>query len=275
MNSLYVVNLKGEKEPFSFKKVYESSIRVGASENLAQKIAETIKKEAKPGIKTADIYKRVKELLSKEELKPAFRFSLKEAMKKLGPTGFPFEKYVAEIFSSRGFKIELNQRIPGYCCNYEVDFLARKENSVLIGECKYRNIPGGKVDSNEALINYARFLDIKRGGFFKSDSVESILITNAKFTEKAIKYSNCVGVDLLGWRYPKKRGLESLIEEEKLYPITILPSLGDDIANVFAKKRMMLARNLLEIDIRSFSKKTIISQKKMKSLRGEAEILLH
>ena len=275
MSSLYVINLRGEKEPFSFQKVYESAKRVGASKELAKKIAGTIEKEAKPGIKTAEIYKRVKELLSEKELKPALKFSLKEAMKKLGPTGFPFEKYIGQVFSSRGFKVKLNQIIDGYCCSYEIDFLAERGDVVLVGECKYRSDPTGKVDSNVALMNYARYLDIKKGRSFKDSTVESILVTNSKFTEKAAKYSGCVGVELLGWRYPRKKGLELLIEEKKMYPITVLPSLGDDVANIFAKKRMMMAKDILGIDIKSFSKKTRIPQKTLRSLRKEAEALLN
>jgi hypothetical protein len=274
MSSLYVIDLKGEKEPFSSRKVYESAQRVGASKKLARDIANTIKKEVKPGTKTSEIYKRVKELLSEKEPKPALKFSLKEAMRRLGPTGFPFEKYVGEIFSSRGFKVKLNQRIAGRCCVYEIDFLAIRKDLVLVGECKYRSDPAGKVDSNIALINHARYLDIKEGSSFGERSVQSVLVTNSKFTDKAIRYSNCVGVELLGWRYPREKGLEKLIEEEKMYPVTVLPSLRDDISNTLAKKRMMMAKDLLKIDIRDFSKKTRIPQKVLKKLKNEASILL-
>lgn len=36
MTSLYVINSRGEKELFSFQKVYESAMRVGASKELAR-----------------------------------------------------------------------------------------------------------------------------------------------------------------------------------------------------------------------------------------------
>ncbi|MCD6550289.1 hypothetical protein J7K24_01970 [bacterium] len=275
--SLYVINSESEKKPFSFWKIYRSARRAGASKDIAQQIASTIQQEAFPGIKTADIFKRVRELLAKEEIKPALKFSLKQAIKKLGPTGFPFEKYIGEILSRMGYKVKLNQQIPGYCCRfYEIDFVAENDRCIYVGECKFRHLQGGKVHSDVALSNYARFLDIKKGNYFSKPAkkeIKSFLVTNAKFTSKAIDYSSCVGVRLLGWNYPKNKGLEYLIETYHLYPITILPSWRQVFAEVFVRKKMMLAEDLLRLDVRRFSKKTGLPLNKIKKLQEEAQIL--
>lgn len=277
MNSLYVVNLEGEKEKFSFNKVRNSARRAGASNKLAKEIAEIIEEEVFPGIETAKIYRRVKELLAQEEFKPALKFSLKKAMRELGPTGFPFEKYISKVFSRNGFKVKLNQQIPSFCCgHYEIDFLAENKDVLYIGECKFRNVSGGKVHSSDALMNYARFLDIKRGKFFnnKRNKLKSILVTNTKFTKKSIRYSKCVGVELLGWKYPRGKGLESLIEKNGLYPITILPSFKKNMRDVFSKKKIMFAEDILRIDIDKFFKNTNIKKKYLEHLKREAKILL-
>ena len=57
-NSFYVINSRGEKESFSFKKILRSARRVGASRNLAQRIADTVKREAYPGLRTSEIFKK-------------------------------------------------------------------------------------------------------------------------------------------------------------------------------------------------------------------------
>jgi len=279
MVSVYIINSNKEREPFSLKKVYRSVRRVGASKELAEKIAKTIEKEVYPGITTLEIFKRVKKLLQQETPKAALKFNLKKGMKKLGPTGFPFEKYVGAIFSRNGFKVKLNQYISGFCCKYEIDFVAKKDSLLYIGECKYHNLPGAKVHSNTSLANYARFLDIKKGKFFNKNNyknlrVKSLLITNTKFTTKSISYSNCVGVELLGWNYPRNGGLEYLIDSQKLYPITILPSLNQYLAEIFASKKIMLAQDILRIDVAEFAKETKISEQHLKRLVKEAEILL-
>jgi hypothetical protein len=244
---IFVINLRGEKEPFSFQKVYQSARNVGASHEVALKIAKEIEKEVFDGISTSQIFDRVFELLLKESPQSAIKFNLKRGMEKLGPTGFPFEKFVAKIFEFEGFEVKINQIIPGACVKYEIDFVARKENLLYIGECKFRHEPGGKVDLQVALANYARFLDIQKGKFLNSKvDYKSILVTNKKFTIEAIKYSECVGVELLGWKYPKGRGLEFLIEKNKLYPITILPSVTSEIAKELISQDIVLVRDVLE-----------------------------
>jgi hypothetical protein len=244
---IFVINLKGEKEPFSFQKVYQSARNVGASKELALKIAKEIEKEVFDGILTSQIFERVFELLLKESPQSAIKFNLKSAMEKLGPTGFPFEKFVAKIFEFEGFEVKTNQIISGFCVNYEIDFLAKKEDVIYIGECKFRHEPGGRVDLKSALVNYARFLDIEKGRFFNSKmKYKSILVTNVKFTSEAIKYSECFGVELLGWKYPKGRGLEFLIEKNKLYPVTILPSITGQIAKELISQGIVLVKDVLE-----------------------------
>ncbi len=275
MIPLYVINYSGEKEPFSYEKVYRSARRVGASEELAKNIAETIEKEAYPDIKTSEIFKKVKRLLRQDTPIAALKFNLKNGMRKLGPTGFPFEKYIGEIISRNGFEVKLNRHVSGFCCKYEIDFLAKKGNVLYVGECKYRNLPGGKIHSKIALANYARFLDIKKkSSFGKNLRIKSLLVTNTKFTSKTIRYSKCVGVELLGWNYPRRKGLEYLIDSQKLYPITILPSLKRYLAEIFVSKRMMLVQDLLKSDIKQLARKTKIPKKHLKPLIKEAQILL-
>ena len=279
MTSFYVINFNGEKEPFSVQKVYRSARRVGASKDLAERIARTIKKDAYSGIKTSEIFNKVKKLLNQQIPRAALKFNLKKGMEKLGPTGFPFEKYIGEIFSKNGFEVKLNRHIRGFCCKYEIDFLAKKGSLLYVGECKYRNLPGGKVHTRTALANYARFLDIKKGHFVdkknhKNLKIKSLLVTNTKFTTRVIKYSKCVGVELLGWNYPRNRGLEYLIDSQKLYPITILPSFKKYLAKIFASKKMMLVEDLLEIDGKKFAKKQKVTMKDLENLIREAKILL-
>ena len=277
MKKIYIINARNEKTLFSAKKVYRSAKRAGASNALAKRISRTISDEVYPGMKTMDIFKRVKQLLAKEEPKTALRFPLKEAMRRLGPTGFPFEKFIGEIYSRLGYEVLLNQEIPGHCCRfYEIDFIAKKGNVIYVGECKYRRQAGGKVHSDTALSNHARFLDIIKGKFAAGKKVKfkSLLVTNTKFTNKSVDYSECVGVELLGWNYPKDQGLENLIESQKLYPVTILPSLKRAWSDALSQKGMMLAEDILKVNAKKFSKKTIIPLGGLEKLKKEANILL-
>lgn len=267
--NIYVVNLRGEKEPFSSQKVYQSARNVGASKEIALEIVNQLEKEVFGGMPTSKIFQRVFELLLEKSPQSAIRFNLKKAIEKLGPSGFSFEKFIGRIFENEGFEVKLNQIIPGFCTDYEIDFIAKKDNLLYLGECKYHHLSGQRVDIQIALANYARFLDIQRSHFFNSKvAYKSFLITNTKFTEKAIKYSECVGVKLLGWKYPKDGGLEFLIEKNRLYPITILPSITKNLAEELIAQKIILVKDVFS---ERFEKLKIKGKEKIKK---EAEILL-
>ncbi len=274
--SSYVINSRGEKEPFSFRKVYRSAKRAGAPAGLAQEIAQIIEQEMRPGIETSVIFERVKRLLKEKNPRAALKFNLKQAMRKLGPTGFVFEKYIGELLSKQGFRIKLNQSISGASrCSYEIDFLAEDRKTTIIGECKYHNQGGRRVDLSVALQNYARFLDIKNSRFSsRHNKLKAMLVTNTKFTSEVIKYANCVGTKLLGWRYPRSRGLEYFIDIQKLYPITILPSLRKPLMNIFAEKKIVLAEDMLRIDVERFARENQVPESQLNALVKEAKILL-
>jgi len=266
---VYVINWAGEKEPFSWKKVFNSARRVGADERLAREIARTVEKEVYPGIRTREIFARVLQILNQKNPPLATIFNLKEALRRLGPTGFPFEKYIGRILEEEGFRVKLNQIVNGFCTHYEIDFLAEKEGVLYIGECKYHQIPGLKVDLTVALANYARFLDIKKGGKLGNQPLKSVLVTNTKFSAQAIEYSECVGVSLLGWKYPSQRSLEKIIDEKRLYPITIFPEINNYLIRIFFKKGIILISDLLQAEEKEL-KKEGLSPGKIKNLLKKA-----
>ncbi|MDD5146771.1 MAG: hypothetical protein PHN39_03500 [Candidatus Pacebacteria bacterium] len=280
MSVPYIINSRGEQEPFSVKKVERSARRVGASGKLAQKISQEIAHNVYTGISTKEIFRQVKRMLHREAPPAALRFSLKEAMQLLGPTGFPFEQYIAEIFESWGFRIKTNQLVSGHCCSgYEIDFLAERESILKLVECKFRQASQGIVQIEVALANYARFLDIKNRFDYQKQrksqqEIKSLLVTNTRFSSRAIRYCECVGVELLGWNYPKNKGLEFFIDSEGLYPVTILPSFKREWGDTFSRKGLMMVKDILNTDPNSLGQKLGLPVAQLRSLISEASLLL-
>jgi len=279
MAKIFVVDSQGQHEPFSWRKVYQSALRVGAPKPLAKQIADEISKEAYDGMPTKEIFQKVQKYLYHDFPKAGMRFSLKEAMRQLGPSGFPFEKYIGKIFKRLGFTVQLNQHLAGKCVLHEIDFLAKKDKQLIIGECKFHSLSGSRVDLKVALATYATYLDLKYGNFFKKGSLKALqirpmLVTNTKFSTEAIRYAECMKIDLLGWRYPEKRGLEYVIESNKFYPVTILPSLKGDCLRVCGEKQIMLIQDLLEIDAKKCSCENKIPENTILKIQEEARTLL-
>jgi hypothetical protein len=280
MSALYVINSRGEQELFSLQKVERSARRVGASLKLAREIAKEVERKIYNGIPTFEVFKEVKSLLNQAQPIFGLKFNLKQAIKELGPDGFGFEKYVAALLREDGYKVKLNQFISGKCLpKYEIDFTAEKDNIFKIGECKYHSQAGVAVDQEVALANHARFLDILQGGFSlakqqQGKNVSSLLVTNTRFSTRAIKYSEAYGVELWGWKYPVNNGLEVFIDSHKLYPITILPSFQKQYTVAFNNRNIILAGDILKINLARLSQEENIDQGILNKMSDEAKTLL-
>jgi len=235
----YIIKATGEREEFNPQKLRDSLTRAGASDESADKVVSQIESEIKDGDSTRDIYHHAFTLLSKEEggIKPAARYSLRRAVMELGPTGFPFEQFIAEIFRAKGFETITDFIAKGECADHEIDIVAWNENKLIFVEAKFHNELGIKSDLKIALYIKARWDDLENQEFdidqFGPTSLklrgvkkmtEGWLVTNTKFSESAIKYAKCRNMKLVGWNYPEQGNLQDLIEETNLHPITCLNS---------------------------------------------------
>lgn len=216
--------MNGEQEPFNESKLDRSLSRVGASKEVRDRIIAHTVKELHEGITTQEIYEHAFELLRQEEREPvAARYSVKRAVLDLGPSGFPFERFVAEVLKAMGYTdVETGVAVQGKCAPHEVDVMAQHNGKRVAAEIKFHNSLGIKTDLKVALYVKARFDDLSAKG---SPISESWLITNTRFTRNATRYGKCSGMHLLGWDYPRGRGLETLIDEAGVHPITALTSI--------------------------------------------------
>lgn len=225
----WVIKTSGVREPFSLQKLRRSLVRSGADTETVEAVIAHILPELKDGMRTAAIYKHAFSFLKKKKYPAAIRYSLRKAVMELGPSGFPFEKYVSEILRRKGYTANTGVTLPGFCVLHEVDIYMKKDDNHIFAECKFRNEQGTKVDVKVALYVYARFLDLQKA-HNKNESAthpihEGWLITNTKLTSDAIAYANCVGLKVLGWDYPEKGNLQDLILETGVHPLTFLSSL--------------------------------------------------
>jgi len=189
---------------------------------------------------TRDIYNRAFDLLHSEDKLVAVRYSLKKAIMELGPSGFPFEDYVAEIFKFKGFETLTGQVVKGQYVEHEMDVIAWNDEKLIMAEAKFHNQLGIKSDLKIALYVKERFDDLSTQTFDYGKKGRKLdegwLITNTKFTSTAIEYGRHQGNHLVmvGWNYPAEGNLHDMIMEARLHPLTCLVSL-----NGFAKKELL------------------------------------
>jgi hypothetical protein len=266
---MQIIKASGKKQKFNPEKIRKSLLRTGLSRNEADGIIHEVEQQIHDGMTTRQVFKVVMRVLNTKQAEIASRYDLKGSIMRLGPSGFNFETYVAGILEEYGYDTELRAKIKGSCTTHEIDIVAveRESGKRHFVECKYHNSLGTYIDLKEALYTYARFLDLNKGG----EHFDAVwMACNTRGSTQAIKYANCVGMKLLCWRYPKKEGLEKLIESKKLYPVTMLRTLDANSLDKLSSAGFMLVKDLTQNDFNRLKKKTHLKTKKLQKIVEEA-----
>jgi hypothetical protein len=243
-----VTKADGTTEYFKIEKLRRSLRRAGASPEEINSIVLTITQELFEGIQTQEIYRRAFALLRASQLPVAARYSLRRALFGLGPSGFPFERFLARLFAEEGYKTRTGIILQGKCAPHEIDVAAYSDTDSFVAEAKFHSRPGVKTDLQVAMYSYARLLDLKEARIC-NESICAVsefwLITNTKFTSTAIHYGECVGLKMLAWDYPKHNNLHDYIQRAKIYPITVLQSLTPSQIATLIGRDVIICKDIL------------------------------
>lgn len=274
-NKVLITKASGEAAPFSADKLRHSLERAGADEAQVKRIVEEISSRLYEGISTKKIYRIAFNLLKESSRHLAARYHLKRAIMELGPSGYPFEKYIGEILRWQGYRITVGEIAEGQCVSHEIDVIAEVDHQHFMIECKYHNQPGIFCDVKIPLYIQARFKDVEaqwlklpgHGTKFHQGWV----VTNTRFSSDAIQYGNCAGLKLLGWDYPVKGALKDLIDTLGLYPITCLTTLSKVEKQHLLDKKIVLCKELC--DTPQYLVQAGVSPSRAKSVLEEGEQL--
>ncbi len=249
MDQILITKATGERQAFIPQKLRDSLIKAKADADVADRIVTHIETELKDGMSTREIYRHAFELLEKQHKPAAVRYSLRRAIMELGPTGFPFEKFVAEIFRSKGYETQTDVMMLGTCVPHELDVVAWNENKLIVVEAKFHNELITKSDLKVVLYIKERFDDLGENYFEygkKRKIDEAWLVTNTKFSSYAITYAECKDMKIVGWNYPLQGNLQDLIEDVGLHPITCLRSISNQEKKNLIASGVILCKQAFE-----------------------------
>lgn len=270
----YVAKADGTKEEFDATKLRLSLQNAGAVSSEIDSIIAHIESVMYDGIQTQEIYSHAFELLQSSEVTVAARYSLRRALFNLGPTGFPFEDFLARLFASEGYTTKTRNILNGHCAEHEIDVVAYKDDHSFVAEAKFHSSPGMKSDLQVALYSFARLEDL-RGVKVCTDAVcgitEFMIVTNTKFTISAEKYALCKGLKLLSWEFPKGNNLHDRIQKTGLYPVTVLQSLSTTQKRALIDKGIVVCADLVQKP--QLLRFAHISQKRIEMVLAEAKKL--
>lgn len=238
-----VIKADKSREEFNEQKVIQSIKRARIPENMQIDVLNHVKNKIYDGMPTSEIYHHIVEFLGgSSHPYSRSRYSLKESIMSLGPTGYPFEDYVAKLLEKEGYSAQVRQVLSGKCVSHEIDILAEKEGKKISIEAKFHNSQGTRSEVHVALYTYARFQDIKE----KNDISEPWLVTNTKTTVDANTYAACVGMKVISWSYPEEGNLRDLVEKHQLYPLTMLTSLNQNHKVSLLSNHTVLCKDLFD-----------------------------
>jgi hypothetical protein len=246
---IFITKASGERAPFSEKKLRASIQRAGADDRDIDLIIDEVSAKLHDGMTTKEIYKTAFKLLKESSRHLAAKYHLKKAIMELGPSGYPFEKYIGEIMKGQSYSVQVGQVVPGRCVLHEVDVIAVKGNSQNLIECKYHNLPGIFCDVKVPLYIQSRFKDVEyqwRETGQKDIIYAGWVVTNTRFSSDAIQYGTCAGLKLVGWDYPAKGNLKEQIDTLGLYPITCLTSLNKIEKQILLERKIVLCLELYQ-----------------------------
>ena len=275
MDKITIIKASGEKAPFQMEKVRRSLERAGANEITINEIVKNIEDIVFDGMTTKKIYQMAFKMLKRKSRVSASKYKLKKALMELGPSGYPFEKFVGKLLEHEGFQTQVSSIIQGSCVTHEVDVIAQKDKKHYMIECKYHSDQGRFCNVKIPLYIHSRFLDVekqweKQQGH-KTKFHQGGVYTNTRFTTDAIQYGTCVGLMLTSWDYPEGNGLKERIDRSGLHPLTSLTTLTKAEKSKLLDKGIVLCKDISENP--SFLGQIGIAKQRQKKILEDSEEL--
>lgn len=272
---IYVTKADGSKQPFDRNKIIRTCLRLQLNYNDAEKVAREIESKIYNGIPTKKILQMIFKIASNYRSSLKYQTDLRESIALLRPKP-DFEKFVELIFKTLGYKTETNLLLNGACVEHEIDVIAKKDEEILLIEVKHHVNPHKYTGLDVFLEVNSTLEDLREGyklGTHTYNFTKALVICNTKISEHGKKYAKCKKIEAIAWNYPEEFGLERIIEENKIYPITILKSLEIEEMYKFADAGIITLKQLLD-NTKNIASKVKLSIKRVQQIQKEAQIIL-
>lgn len=270
-----IIKHSGDIVNFEKSKLEKSLLKSGASKDVVENVLSQIDGKLFDGITTKKIYKIAFDLLKKGSNANAARYNLRASLELLGPAGFYFEKYISYLFREEGYTTQINLNLEGKCVSHEVDLIIQKGNEVKMIECKFHANRDIVSDVKVPMYILSRFNDLKSQTHSVFDQLifinNCLIATNNRFSDDAVKFAICSGIELLSWEFPKGNNLRNKIENTHLYPITCLTTLS------FVEKEQLLMLDIIVVNQLKENTESLsfigLSQNRIKNITKEVSEL--
>lgn len=211
--AVFVTKADGTKQVFDREKVVRTCLRMGATREIADKIAENIEMTVYDGIETRKILKMIFRQLGKYKPAVKHQIDLRKALSLMKPKP-DFERFIQILLSEHGYRVTPNQIIRGKCVEHEVDAVARKKGETYIVEVKHHFSYHTPTGLDVSRIARAVFEDVTEGfklGLNNLKIDKAMIVCNTKLSEHAKRYAKCRGIHHIGGGSPPNRNFNEFL----------------------------------------------------------------
>jgi len=244
-----VKKYSGELVDFDVNRIKGSLAKSGATLDEVDDVWESRKSSLYEGISTRSLYKMAFRLLKRKADSFAARYSLKKALRDLGPAGYYFEEWVGRLFGYADYQTVTGQVLMGKSVSHEVDVVAQNDTDMLLIECKFRNTVDAKISVTTPMYFLSRIKDLAGLDFTffekKRQFTAGWLVTNAYMTTDSIQFAQYYGVNLLAWDYPPESSIKRRVDNAGLYPVTCLTTIKKAEKDALLQQGCVLVKDIL------------------------------
>jgi hypothetical protein len=274
--ALSVNKADGSKQLFDKEKIVRTCVRMGAPREVAEAVAGKIEKRAHDGIKSKQILNMIFRHLARYNEAVKNHIDLRRALALMRPKP-DFEQFVQILLREHGYEVTPNLIVRGKCVEHEIDAIAEKDGKTYAVEVKHHFNHHALTGLDVSRIARAIFEDITEGFKLGLNSInldKATVICNTKYSDHAKRYGECRGIEQIGWNYPAQHGLEDMIENKKLYPITYLKTLDTTLRRKLAGEGIILLRQLVSYEPEALSARLRTSRDRIDVLIEKAKVIL-
>jgi Holliday junction resolvase-like predicted endonuclease len=267
-----VVKADGSKQFFDKDKVVRTCLRMGANHQLAAQVAQKVEDRVYEGMPTKKVLQLIFRFMGKDKPGVKHLFDLRRGLSLMGSKP-EFEMFIRVLLTHHGFEVTANQILKGLCGEHEVDAIARKDGLAYFVEVKHHLSYHALTGLDESRIARAVLEDVSEGfqlgkTDFRID--KAMIVTNTRYSEHAIEYGKCRGILQVGWNYPVNKGLENMIEEKRLHPISCLRGVTDEERLMLAGRGLVFIRQLLDEEELGLARKTGLRRESIRAIMEKA-----
>src|SRR3972149_7352961 len=269
---VFVTKADGTKQLFDREKIIKTCLRMGANRRIANDIVEKVEKRLYDGIPTKKILQITFRLLRKYQSNVRHLLDLRKGLSLMNSKP-EFEKFVQILLARHGFEVSPNQILRGKCVGHEVDAIARKDGITYFVEAKHHTNYHTPTGLDESRIARAVLEDVTEGfGLGKNDLKidRAMIVTNTRYSEHAQRYGKCRNILQIGWSSPAKQGLQNMIEEKKLYPLSCLRGLNSETKMKLVNSGIVLMKQLFEEETSTIARKAEVPKETLKEIVEKA-----